>query len=73
MSILRSNERKYDSNKLKQHNVIPYINLILKGKFFSGSSLIQSLIQKKITQIKIETSVIHILDEVSTAFLVVQC
>ena len=44
MSILRSNERKDDSNKLKQYNVIPYFNLILSRKSFYGSSFIQSLI-----------------------------
>ena len=27
MSILKSDEWKYDSNKLKKHNVIPYFNL----------------------------------------------
>ena len=70
MSIIRSNERKYDSNELKKHNVMPYFNLILSRKSFSGSSLMQSLIPKKKTQI--ETSVIHIFDEVLTVFLVVQ-
>ena len=39
MSILRSDEWKYDSNKLKKHNVIPYFNL---------SILIQSLIPNNI-------------------------
>ena len=48
MSILRSNERKDDSNKLKQYNVIPYFNLILSRKSFYGSSFIQSLIPKNI-------------------------
>ena len=48
MSVLRSNERKDDSNKLKQYNVIPYFNLILSRKSFYGSSFIQSLIPKNI-------------------------
>ena len=39
MSILRSDEWKYDSNKLKKQNVIPYFNL---------SILIQSLIPNNI-------------------------
>ena len=59
MSILRSNERKDDSNKLKKHNVIPYVNLILSRKSFYGSSFIQSLIPK-------------IFEGGLTAFLVVQ-
>ena len=46
---------------------------LISRKSFYGSSFIESLIQKKhFTQIKMETSVIHIFDEGLTAFIVVQ-
>ena len=53
------------------HNLPPCFNFILTRKSISGSTLIQSLIQKNVPPIKIKTSVLHIFDVVLTAFLVV--